>query len=158
MKRSTSILLLILGAMLLSGSATLAKDLPPEGRTYFVYVMGFEQDPYEVFADCLEFDETQACSLDDLFCLTWQKTEGGLQTSRAFGISFAAELDSDGLLITMEGQGRVESRRRRSSISAVGRAVALGQQLNFAFSGREVGRSKCLRMVEDFFEAQAAAF
>lgn len=158
MKRRISILLLILGAMLLTGSTTMARGLPPEGRIYFVYVMGLNDDPYEASADCLEFDETQACSVDDQFCLTWQRTEGGLQTNRAFGISFAAEIDSDGLLITMEGQGRVESRGRRSSISAVGRAAALDVQVNFVFSGREVGRSRCLGMVEDFFEAQAAAF
>ena len=158
MKKILSILLLILGAMLLTGSTTMARGLPPEGRTYFVYVMGLNDDPYEASADCLEFDEDQACSLDDQFCLRWQETEGGLRTNKAFGISFAAEIDSDGVLITMEGQGRVESRGRRSSISAVGRAAALGVQLNFVFSGREVGRRKCQSMVEDFFEAQAAAF
>lgn len=152
MKRPISILLLTVGAMLLTGSATMAKGPPPEGRTYFVYVMGLEDDLYDISADCLEFDETQACSIGDQFCLTWQEAEGGLHTSKAFGISFAAEIDSDGLLITMEGQGRVETRGRRSSISAVGRAAALDVQLNFTFSGRDVGRSRCLRMVEEFYE------
>jgi len=152
MNRPISILLLTVGAMLLTGSATVANGPPPEGRTYFIYLMGLEDDLYDISADCLEFDETQACSIGDQFCMTWQEAEGGSPTSKAFGISFAAEIDSEGLLITLEGQGRVETRGRRSSISGVGRAAALDVQVNFAFSGREVGRSKCLRMVEDFFE------
>jgi len=158
MKRSLSILLLIPSVMLFTSAASSAKGLPPEGRTYFVYVMGLEDDPYEISADCLEFDATHACSVDDQFCLAWQRTEGGIQTNKEFGLSFSAEIDDDGLLITMGGQGRVEARGRRNSLSAVGRASALHVQLNFTFFGREVGKGRCLRMVEDFFEAQSAAF
>jgi len=156
-KRPTSILLLILCPMLLTGSAAMAKGPAPEGRTYFVYVMGLNDDPYEADADCLTFDATHACAIDDLFCLTWQRAQGGLQTNRESGFTIVAEIDDDGLIIAMEGQGRVNSRGKRSSISVVARAAALGVQLNFVFAGRQVGRSRCLRMVEDFYEAQTAA-
>ena len=157
MKRPTAILILTLCAMLLTGSSAMAGAPAPEGNTYFIYVIGLEDDPYEASADCLIFDATHACTLDDQVCLTWQRTEGGLQYNKESGLSFAAEIDDDGLIITVEGQGRVDSRGRRSSISVVGRVAALDVQMNFAFAGRQVGRNRCLRMVEDFFEAQAAA-
>ncbi len=156
MRRPISILLLILCAMLLTSTTAMARSPAPEGRTYFIYVMGLNDDPYEVDADCLAFDETLACSLNQN-CLSWQRADGGLQTNNESGFLLVGDLDDDGLIVTMEGQGRVNSRGRRSSISVVTRASALGFQLNFAMAGRDVGRSRCRRMVEDFYEAQTVA-
>lgn len=157
MKRSISILLLILCATLITGSSAMAKGPAPEGRTYFIYVMGLNDDPYQADADCLAFDATQACSVDDQVCLAWQRAARGLQTNRESGFSIAAQLNDDGLIITMEGQGRVNSRGRKSSIAVAARAEALGFDFNFIIAGRQVGAGRCLRMVEDFYEAQAAA-
>ena len=156
MKQPTSVLLLTLCAMLITGSTAMARGPAPEGRTYFIYVMGLGDDPYEVGAECLTFDAVLACSLNQN-CLNWERAEGGLQTNKESGFSVAAELDDDGLIIAMEGQGRVNSRGRRSSISVVARASALGAQLNYVIAGREVGRGRCRRMVEDFYDAQTAA-
>jgi len=156
-KRPISILLLIPCAVLLTGSTAMAKGPAPEGRTYFVYVMGLNDDPYEADADCLAFDATHACAIDDQICLTWQRAERGLQTNRESGFSVAAEINDDGLIITMKGQGRVNARGRKSSISVAAWAEALGFEQNFVFAGRQVGRARCLGMVEDFYEAQTAA-
>lgn len=156
MNRLTPILLLILCAVLITGTTAEAKGPPPEGRTYFVYVTGLDEDPYAAQADCLTFDATEACTPDGQTCLTWERTTGGLQTNKESGISLTAQIDEDGLIITLESQGRVDSRGSKSSIAVVGHATALDGQLNFTFSGRQVSRGRCLRMVEAF-TAQASS-
>ena len=144
-------------AILVTGSTAVAGAPAPEGRTYFVYIMGLNDDPYEVGVDCLAFDATQACSLDDEICLAWERAEGGLQTRKESGFSIVTEIDDDGLILTLEGQGRVNSRGGRSSISVAADVTALDVHLNFVFAGRQVGKNRCLRLQEEFLAAQAAA-
>lgn len=155
MRRSASILLVMLPVLLLAGSTATSGASPPQGRTYFVQLMGLNDDPYSVDVDCLAFDATQACSVDDQICLNWQRAEGGLQTNKQSGFSFEAEINDDGLILTLDGQGRVDARGRKSSIAMTARAAALGQQLNFVVAGRESRRARCLRMVEDFYATRA---
>lgn len=157
MKQPIPIQLLVLLSVVLAGSTAVAGAQAPQDRTYFVYLMGLNDDPYEVDADCLTFNATQACSIDDEFCLTWQRTEGGLQTRKESGFSFTAEIDEEGLVITLEGQGRLDTHGRKSSISISAHASALGQKLNFIAAGRQVRRNRCGQLVEDFYGAQSAA-
>lgn len=150
MTRRFPVFLLILLAVLLINSTAMAKDPAPAGRTYFVFVMGLDEDPYAIEPDCLTFSATEACTLDGQLCLDWQRVEGGLQSSSQSGFSLVTEIEDDGLIVTITGQGRVDSRGRKSSISAVGRAAALDVQLNFSFSGRQANRNRCRQMMEDF--------
>ena len=143
-------ILFTLSATLLASSALVAKSPAPEGRTYFIHVIGFGDDPFMAEADCLTFDATQACTLDGQTCLDWSRIEEGRQTVRESGFTMSTEIDDEGLVITMEGQGRVDSRGPKSSIAAVGQAAALDQRMNFTFAGRQTSRSRCLDMVEDF--------
>jgi hypothetical protein len=156
MIRPAPLSLLILLATLLISPTAMAKNPPPEGRTYFVFIMGLDDDPYGIEADCLTFDATQACSPDGQTCMAWERTEGGRQSQKESGFSLATEIEDDGLIIRLDGQGRIDSRGHKSSISAVARAAALDLQLNFAFAGRQVGASRCRQMVEDF-RAQPAS-
>ena len=155
MRRTASILALVLPLVLLAGSTAAAGAQAPQGRTYFVWVMGLNDDTYDADVDCLTFDATEACSSDGEVCLAWQRAEGGVQARKQSGFSFETEIDDDGLIITMDGQGRVDDRGKGSSISMVARAAALDLQLNFVVSGRQARRSRCLRMVEDFYAARA---
>ena len=152
MKRPTPILLLTLITGLLMSPSLMAKGPPPDGRTYIVFVMGLGDDPLSPEGDCLTFDATRACTLDNGTCLDWRRTEGGLQTPNESGFSLATEIEDDGLTIVMEGQGRIDSRGPKSSISAAVHATALDVQLNFAFTGRQTSRNKCRRRIEDFQE------
>ena len=135
--------------ILLSGSAVMAAGPAPEGRTYFIQVMGLDETPYEVAADCLTFGATEACSLAGT-CLSWERMESSQQSRRESGFTLEAEVEDDGTTITLKGQGRVNSRGSKSSIAVASRASAMGVQLNFAFSGRQVGRSRCVQLVEEF--------
>ena len=151
MIRPTTILLLILCAVLfMNPNASMAKSPAPEGRTYFVVVIGLGDDPYVPEVDCLTFDATQACTLDDQTCLSWERAEGGLQTNKESGFSLTTTIDSDGLMINLEGQGRADSRGSKSSISAVARAAALDEQLNFSLAGRQTTRNQCLRRIDEY--------
>jgi len=136
--------------MLLLSPTAMAKNPVPEGRTYFIFIMGLDDDPYGIDVDCLTFDANQACTPDGEICLDWQRTQGGVQTNKEVGFALNTQFDQDGLIIRMEGQGRIESRGRNSSLSAVVRAAALSEQLNFTFAGRQVKRSRCLRLAEEF--------
>jgi hypothetical protein len=146
--------LTLLSVVLLGSTQAWAKEPAPEDRTYLVYVVGLSDDPYETMADCLTFDASQACTPDRSTCLSWQRTEGGVQTGRESGFSFFDETDDEGVLVTIEGQGRVDSRGAKSSISAVAQAFALGQRLNFSFSGRQIGLGKCLNKLEELAASQ----
>jgi len=150
MTRPVPVFLLILSAVLFFNSTAMAKDPAPDGRTYFVYVMGLDEDPYAIEPDCLTFNATQACTQDGAMCLDWERVEGGVQKKTESGFSLATEIENEGLVIAITGQGRVDSRGRKSSISAVGKASALDVQLNFSFSGRQTTRNRCRQMMEDF--------
>lgn len=156
MKRRTPILLVILLAGLLMSTELMAKVPAPEGRTYFIVLIGLDDDHYRPEADCLTFDATQACTPGGQTCLEWQTTEASSQGSRESGFSIATQIEENDMVITIEGQGRIDSHGRRSSISAVAKAAAQGAQLNFGFTGRQTGRAKCLRLVEEF-EAQMSS-
>ena len=150
MIRPAPIFLLTLLAMLLLSPAAMAKNPVPEGRTYFIFIMGLDDSPYGIEVDCLTFDANQACTPEGDVCLDWQRTQGGVQTNREVGFSLSTQFEEDGLIIRMDGQGRVDSRGRKSSLSAVARAEALGEQMNFTFAGRQVKRSQCIRLAEEF--------
>jgi len=153
--RPAPILLLTVLAMLLLSPTAMARNPAPEGRTYFIFIMGLEDDPYGIEADCLTFGANQACTPEGDICLDWQRTQGGVQTNKEGGFALHTQFDQEGLIIRMEGQGRIDSRGRKSSLSAVARAAALDVQLNFTFAGRQVKRSQCLRLAEEFRAQQS---
>ena len=150
MRQPAAILLLIALSPLFLVSTAQAKNPVPQGRTYFILVMGLGEDPYSPEADCLTFDATQACTLDGGTCLDWQRLEGQTQSDREVAFALSTQFEEDGITITIEGQGRVDSRGARSSISYVAQARALDQKMNFGFSGRQIGPSRCMQMVADF--------
>lgn len=154
MKRSIFILFVTLAASVVSSSIVTAGSPAPEGRTYFVYVVGLDDDPYLPQVDCLAFDATHACTLDGGTCLEWQRVEEESGTPKESGFSLFTEIDEDGLLVTMKGQGRVDSRGSRSSIAAVAQAAALDQRINFSLAGRQTSRNRCLAMMEDFLNQE----
>jgi hypothetical protein len=135
--------------LLMTASSAMAKAPAPEGRTYFIQVMGLDETPYEVGADCLTFGATEACSLAGT-CLRWERLESPQGSRKESGFTLVGEVEDDGLSITLEGQGRVNSRGAKSSIAVASRASALGVQLNFAFLGRQAGLSRCIQLVEEF--------
>lgn len=154
MHAKLSIVCFLVGSIVLSTApAQAAKPPVPEGRTYFVVIMGLGDTPYEQEADCFTFDADEVCATD--VCLTWRRVEAPGQTRKQTAFEMEGEIDDDGLLIDVEGQGRAENRGQRSTIAVAARAAALGQKLNFGITGREVGASGCQSLLEDF--AQAAA-
>lgn len=156
MNRLSSILLVAVLAAIAATSPAAAKDPAPAGRTYFILVVGLDEDLYRPQADCLKFDPTQVCTLDGQMCFDWFRVEGGVQEARESGFALTAEIDDGEAAISLDGQGRVDSRGNRSSISFAGHLEALGQRLNFSFSGRQVGAAKCMRMASEF-EVQTAS-
>lgn len=150
MIRTHLILFLVSTCAVLCTSRAVAGEPPPEDRTYFIYVIGLDDDPLVGEADCLTFDATQACTLDGLTCLNWQRASGGVQSPKQSGFSMSAVIDDGELVVSFEGQGRVESLGRKTAIAAVGRAAALDASLNFSFAGRQTSLGKCRRRVEEF--------
>jgi hypothetical protein len=144
----------ILGLGFLAASpATAAK--PPAGRTYFVVSLGVATDrseAYEIDAGCIRFTATEICQADE--CGTWRRTSVGQQTPNQASIEFQFTLidDETGLPIEIVGQGRVDTRGRKSSVGAVGRGLEplSGTRINFAFAARAVGAARCARLVEEF--------
>ena len=150
MNRQTAICIIVSIATLLPISAAMAKGPAPEGRTYFIQLIGLEELPYQVSADCLTFGATEACSLNGT-CLSWERTEEAGSSSKESGFSLFGELEDDSVPIILDGRGRVNSRGGKSSIAVASRASAMGARLNFAFSGRQVGRTRCTELVEEFY-------
>jgi hypothetical protein len=150
MNRQTAICIIVSITILLSGSAVLTAGAAPEGRTYFIQVMGLEEQPYEAAADCLTFNATEACSLAGT-CLEWERLESSQQSRKESAFTLIGEVDDEGMVITLDGKGRVNARGNKSSIAVASRASAMGVQLNFSFSGRQVGRARCVELVEEFY-------
>jgi hypothetical protein len=155
MNRKIAISIIVSIATLLPVSALMAKGPAPEGRTYFITVIGLDDEPYQVSADCLTFGATEACSLNET-CLSWQRIEGTQSSSKESGFSLFGELEDNSLSINLDGQGRVNSRGAKSSIAVASRASAMGTQVNFAFSGRQVGQARCTELVEEFYSGTAS--
>ena len=154
MNRSITVPVIVSIAILLPLSAAVAKGPAPEGRTYFIQVMGLEEQPYEVATDCLTFGATEACSLAGV-CLRWERLESPQQTRKEFGFTLVGEVEDDGVVIVLDGRGQVNSRGSKSSIAVASRASAMGVQLNFAIAGRQVGRARCEQLVEEFLIGSA---
>jgi len=131
--------------------SAVAKDAVPAERTYFIVIMGLgDNGPYDVEAGCLTFDGSEFCTEDGETCLAWDRTQGGLQVRKQSGLSFTADLEEDGMLLQINGQGRVDDRGKKSALSAVGRAQVGEQIVNFSLAGREVRASRCLDLISDF--------
>jgi hypothetical protein len=149
MRRNAKLFVPILLVSLLVSSAAVAKEPAPEGRTYFILVIGLADDPYQAEPDCLTFDALQACTLDGDTCLDWEPLASS-PDNRQTDFSMTTELEDDGLIILLEGRGTVESRGAKSSISYAAHASVLDQQANFAFAGRQTSAARCRRAVDDF--------
>lgn len=150
MKHPVPLMILVLLTSVALASPAVAKGAPPDGRTYFILVVGLGDDAYAPEADCLTFGATQACTLSGDPCLDWQRLEGQTQSGKEVAFGLSTMLEEDGVVIALAGQGRVDSRGPKSSISFAGHAAAEGMQINFSFAGRQVGRTRCQQQVEAF--------
>ena len=150
MRRPFTFLLVLFLTLGITTTVAQAKNPAPEGRTYFVLVMGLNEDPYRPEPDCLSFGATQACTLDGDTCLDWQRLEEGSRSDRESAFSFTTQIDDDGVIITIQGLGRVDSIGPRSSLALVAHASALDVRVNFTLTGRQVGPARCRQMAEDF--------
>lgn len=131
--------------------AAVAKDAVPADRTYFVVVMGLGDDgPYDVEATCLKFDGSEFCDVYGETCLEWDRTQGGKQVRKQSGFSFAVDIEDNGMLVQINGQGRVDDRGKKSALSAVGRGQVGDQMVNFSIAGREVRASRCPNLIRDY--------
>ena len=133
--------------------AGVANATPPIGKTYFTILMGVEE-PYGTLPGCVSFTETEICffisappnTLDT--CGDWMPgTETGKQTSFTFDFEF---LEFEGESIRVDGQGRVDSRGRKSTVSSSGRARDAEGKLNFGMVGRATSPNRCRQLVDDY--------
>lgn len=130
----------------------------PAGKTFFVVSLGMATDAseaYQVDVGCLSFTRTQIC--DDAGagdCGEWWGTDEGVRTRKQRSLAFEFTLidDETGMLVEMDGTGRIDTRGPRSSIAGVARAMEpnSGVDINVAFAGRAVGSEKCRRLVDEF--------
>lgn len=147
----TGILCAVALLAMASSQLAAAKEAAPADRTYFVVIVGLgAAGPYDVEAGCLTFEGSEFCTDGGETCLTWNRTQGGLQVRKQSGFSFLVELEEDGELVQISGQGRVDDRGKKSAISAVGRGRVNDQMINFSFAGREVRASRCPELVNEF--------
>jgi hypothetical protein len=156
--RTTALVLSILGVAFLAATAATAAKVP-EGRTYFVVSIGVATDEFEAYeldAGCLTFTATEICDNDEVAedCGTWRPTSRGKQTrkQKSFEFEFSLIDDETGLPVEIEGQGRIDTRGRKSSIGGVAQGLEpiSGVKINFAMAGRAVGAARCARLVEEF--------
>jgi hypothetical protein len=132
-----------LGLVSLSSSAEAAR--PPVGKTYYTVLMGVAS-PYDISTACFEFGANEVCSTDGDSCGSWLRTHAlGKQTAFTFDMS----LLDNGDLIRLQGQGRVDTLGRKSSIGGTGRIAGAGPRYNYSFAGREMPRSRCEQMLAE---------
>jgi len=130
----------------LAGPAEAAR--PPVGRTYYAVAMGLDAG-YGLQSQCFEFHKERLCTLDGLICGSWKPTDG---FGREMGVSFDLTTVTDGELMQLGGIGRLDSRGKGSSIAGTGyfESVATGDgAANFSFVAREVGKARCVDLLED---------
>lgn len=148
-------------ALVLAVASPVAAAKAPTGRTYFIVSIGVATDEggaYDLSAGCLRFTQTELCSgeLDQQDCGTWWIVGGG-QARREMAIGYKFDLTDDetGAPITIEGQGRIDTRGPKSAFGGVAHGFDLesGVQINFAIAGRAVAPARCEQLVERF-EAQ----
>jgi hypothetical protein len=133
----------IAAASLLSFAAPSNAARPPVGRTYYTVMMGLAS-PYSVSTSCFEFGATSLCSTDDDSCGFWLPTD---TSGRQGGFTFDMSLISEGNLVSIRGEGRVDMIGRKSSIGGTGRISGAGPVFNYSFAGREVPKNRCLHML-----------
>ncbi len=127
------------------GLAAPAGAQPPAGKTYFTILMGL-QGPYDVVAICLRFTASEMCLVEGV-CGPWARTgPGGRETGFAFDIA----LENIGLMVSFNGQARVDKRGSRDSIAGVA-AIGFDDVVqNVSFAGRTMGPERCRRLAGDF--------
>ncbi len=145
---ATTLIALLAALLTLSGLATdpAAAAKAPIGRTYFTVFVGLDEG-YGITASCFEFGEDDFCSQGGQQCGFWQRTD---RTGRQSGFEFDLSFLEDGEAVEVDGQGRVDTRGRGSSIAGVGRFSAGRTRGNFAFAGRQARAARCLELLQEF--------
>ena len=131
-------------------ATSLAAAPPPQNKTYFTIVVGLES-PHSWTADCVRFTAGRMCAFGG-FCGAWQRTEPSAPET---AISFVILNGATGETL-FDGQGRVDARGRKSSLSGVGRFRTDPITFNFSFTGRAVKPRKCARLVREWQGGTAA--
>ena len=138
---------------LLVAAVVEAKPPPPAQRTYFTIFLGLGGG-FDTSASCMKFRRTRVCDLEGDVCGSWELGETDDKQSE---FSFHSELIDEGEEIVLDGTGRVDNRSRKSSIGGAARVSIGGQTGNFALGGREAGKAKCRRLVDQFNSRAMAA-
>ena len=156
--RIAPLVLMILGIALLAATAATAAKAPG-GKTYFIVSLGVATDDFEAYdldVGCITFTDTEICQASggSEDCGSWRRSSSGKQTKKEMSFVFEFSLidDETGLPVEIEGQARIDTRGRKSSIGGVAQALEpiSGTKINFAMAGRAVGAARCARLVEDF--------
>jgi hypothetical protein len=130
---------------LLLTSAASEATRPPVGRTYYTVLVGVAE-PYDISTACFEFGPNGVCSTDGDTCGSWLRAGGhGKQT----GFTFDMSLLENGELIKLQGEGRLDTLGRKSSIGGTGRISGAGPRYNYSFAGREMPKNRCQHMLVD---------
>lgn len=144
--------LLTVAVLLVAAPARGAKA--PAGKTYFVISVGLSTEApeaYEPDAGCLRFTRTEMCESGGN-CGSWWPTEDPERSPKQSPLGFRFELTDDetGLLLVVEGAGRIDWRGPKSSIAGVGHAEdpVSGAKINFAIAGRAVGPARCAELAQ----------
>ena len=122
-----SFLYLLLGTL---ASSVMAAP-PPANHTYFVILMGGDA-PYSWDAECLRFTQTELCTQKGA-CGTWSRI-GPESSEMAF--AFEITYQEDGIDVTMEGQGRIDDRGKKDSLTAAAQVELGGNSTNIGVTGR----------------------
>ncbi len=131
-------------------AASVSAAPPPKNKTYFTILIGLEA-PYSWTAECVRFTADQMCAFGG-FCGDWHYTEPpGPETAVAFEIQNVATGET-----LFDGQGRIDARGKKNTLSGVGRFRTDPITFNFSFTGRAVKARKCVRLVREW-EGGAAA-
>lgn len=128
-------------ALLFAGMSAAA---PPRARTYFTIFVGLES-PYSRTAQCLRFTADGLCISGEV-CGRWSHTEpAGPETAISFRLS------DDATDLTIEGRARIDNHGKGSSLAGVAIAESGGRGFNFSFAGRSTRRTRCARLVRDWY-------
>ena len=144
LKRIPRTLFIAVSLLLLAAAASDAAR-PPIGKTYFTVLVGVAA-PYDISTACFEFGTNDICSTDGDSCGSWLRTDA---QGKRTGFTFDMSLLDDANLVRLQGEGRVDTFGRKSSIGGTGRISGAGPIYNYSFAGREMPKARCQQMLAD---------
>jgi hypothetical protein len=136
---------LFAAAALLLTTVAAGAARPPIGKTYYTVLVGLAE-PYDISTACFDFGPNGVCSTDGDSCGSWLRAGGPGKQS---GFTFDMSLLDNGNLIRLQGEGRIDTLGKRSSIGGTGRISGAGPRYNYSFAGREMPKIRCQQMLAD---------